>query len=91
MHEGAGIPGQSDIGQPRAVIEGEQGQVQAGGWFQDTVKLRGREWMGLHVRARGGQQLRANRIQTILFGLAGHRRRTDLHVLRHDEIVLGGE
>lgn len=76
---------------PWAIIEGEQRQTQAGGWFQDTVKLRGREWMGLHVRARGGQQLRANRVQTILFGLAGHRRRAELRVLRHHEIVLGGE
>lgn len=84
MPEGAGIPGQPGV-------EGEQGQAQAGGRrFQDTVKLRGREWMGLHVRARGGQQLRANRIQTILFVLAGHRR-AELRVLRHDEIVLGGE
>lgn len=55
------------------------------------MKLCGREWMGLHVRARRGQQLRANRVQTILFGLTGHRRRAELHVLRHDEIVLGVE
>lgn len=91
MHERAGIPGQPSIRVPRAVIEGEQGQAQAREWFQNTVKLRGREWVGLYVRARGGQQLRANRIQTILFGLAGHRRRAELHVLRHDEIVLGDE
>lgn len=62
MHEGAGIPGQPGVRVPRTVVVGEQGQAQAGGRFQDTVKLRGRERVGLHVGARGRQQLRANRI-----------------------------
>jgi len=55
------------------------------------VELRGRERMRLDVGTGGGQQLRANRVQAILFGLAGHRRRADLHVPRHHEIVLGDE
>lgn len=93
MDEGTGgVPGRPGIHRrirQGTVGEGSQAQAQARWRFQDTVKLRGGERVRLHVGTRGGQQLRANRVQAILFGLAGHRRRAELHVLRHHEIVLG--
>lgn len=90
MDEGGGTAGGGVGGRTR------QGGGVVEGWvraerFQNTVKLRGRERMGLNVGTGGWQQLRANRVQTVLFGLAGQRRRAELHVLRHHEIVLGGE